>query len=235
MKEFAPENPYRNTKIPRYVLDPLYLFGKSIQYCTENSQQIIPVSNYDSGDTVAEVIENIRYLPYEVGVFFDRNHRKIFDFTNYDEDECFLTLPKEWLPHLEIFIHNHPNSNWHFSNKDFLALPVIGCATAIVVCKDYTYVIEHWPHDWAKEAPEGLRKPEDYRNFICQYGRNTDMLIDTLMGSLVKVGLKTKYSAYDLKGRLVRDVPLTGDISTLPEGEEYRQFKAFRHLMYARK
>lgn len=232
MNNPASEPLHHDFKVPHYVFDPLYLFGETVQSIVANCEDILPISNYDSGDTVEEVIENLRHLPYEVGVFFDSNYQKIYDFTIYSEKECQLTFPNEWLPHLQVFIHNHPNSNWDFSDKDLWAAATLGCPTLIVVCKDYTCVIENWPRDWSHEAPESIRRLEDYRSFIYRHTR-TDILLDGLMGLFAKAGLHTKYSIYDIKGNLVYEAP-SPDIFTLPNGELRRRLKAFRHLRYAR-
>lgn len=225
--------------VPRYILDPTYCFGldsdeisQFFNNIEDQQEEAQVISNYDSGDTVAEAIENIRHLPYEVVVTFDRSYRKILDFTCYSENACCLHYPNSWRKHLQIMIHNHPYSNWDFSDQDIITAAAVGVPTQIVVCKNYTFVLENLPREWRTEAPSQIRRPKDLKKFILSH-HTTDCLIEGLIDTLQQAGLQTTYSIYNLRGERIYHLPI-GDTTKISSHETIRILRNQRHLNYVR-
>lgn len=226
--------------VPHYILDPSYCFGLDCDEISrifsdieDHQEEAEVISNYDSGDTVAEAIENIRHLPYEVVVAFDRNYHKFLDFTCYSEHACCLHYPNSWREHVQIMIHNHPHSNWDFSDQDIITAAIVGFPTQIVVCKNYTFVLENLPREWQVEAPSQIRQPEALKKFILSY-HTTDCLIEGLIDTFQQAGLQTTYSIYNLRGERIYHLPI-GDTAKISSHEAIRILRNQKHLNYVRR
>lgn len=104
-----------------------------------------PSSSGNHGETISEVIENLRYEPYEIIVVFTADGQKLFEQTSQQKD--YALLEDEQFQQLkqvegEILIHNHPNADVPFSSTDLWLCSQLEVGQGIVVSRDHIYSIE---------------------------------------------------------------------------------------------
>ncbi len=221
---------------PQYIFDPN--INPYIDIDDINSpamQKIAGVSNYNSGDTIEEVINNIRFLPYEVIVLFDYNMRKVYEHTDYEQLSCRYLIPNSWCSHIKIMLHNHP-VECTFSDLDLLAMQSNGYPTAIVVTKNFTYILHGLPNDWKSEAPPELNSPEQletyldaHTSFAHDFGEASivnDFCIEQLVNKMARSGMHIQYSVRDTAGKVLLRLPYatTKEVSYFYQYIKHRRY-----------
>lgn len=107
-----------------------------------SASQVPSTPNCYHGDTIAEVIESLRYEEYEVIVAFTADGQKLFEQTDWDRSQAFLTKEQHQLledMEGEIFIHNHPNFDAPFSSTDLYLLGKLEVGQGLVVSSQNVY------------------------------------------------------------------------------------------------
>lgn len=97
------------------------------------------------GETIEEVISNIRYEPVEYLAIFDQNGKKLGETTNLNPESVTpdAALWKYVRDHPGcIKVHNHPNVNGAFSANDFSAAIRAGASKTIVIAAGMVYTLE---------------------------------------------------------------------------------------------
>lgn len=114
------------------------------------------LNNHDSGPTLAEVMTNIRLLPYEVNAAFDRCGRKIYEHTSHLKRSDATAVPIAYVPHIHLLVHNHPDGHT-FSAIDLCTTHNVDVAVLMVVTPIHNYTLfrpsSGWPShkDWIEE------------------------------------------------------------------------------------
>lgn len=106
------------------------------------AMQVSSTVGCDHGETLDEVIENLRDEDFEVIVAFTSNGRKLFEQTDWSRSQAFLQPDQlELLNQLpgEILIHNHPNVDAPFSSNDLALLSEIRAGQGLVVGRNTLY------------------------------------------------------------------------------------------------
>lgn len=113
-------------------------------------------NNYYSGDTLSEVMANIRSQPHEISAMFDQCGNKIYEHTSH-HCRCSVTaIPPAYLPHLFLSVHNHPH-DLTFSSTDLKTLVHLDLSAIIVTSPSRNYILLRpsigWPQsaDWIEE------------------------------------------------------------------------------------
>ena len=112
------------------------------------------ISAIDHGDTLQEVLENIRYEKYEFFTAFDADGNKIFEWTSNDqlhvEMPNILLIPR-FLNNGHTIAHNHIYDS-PFSNADLVTASHLNAQEVIVVSPNYTYTITPSENGWPKDS-----------------------------------------------------------------------------------
>lgn len=146
------------------------------------------------GDTLAEVLSNIRDEDYEFFAAFDRDNKKIYEYTSKNRDSVELTesMLNDFCEQGGITIaHNHPDHNAPFSVSDLHTSGIWQAEVSIVVTTDYDYYLVapngKWPsrseiHDW--ENQHNLSDNPDYYRCVGDE-------LDLATGQIVQVFIST--------------------------------------------
>ncbi len=111
-------------------------------YITTSSGRRIYCAN--SGNTIQDVINNLRYSDYEIVCGFDANGNKMFDYTSYQHNLAYTTNAQRsefYNNGGTIVAHNHPSGS-SFSGQDLYAEAIYDTPCAMVISKDYVYIAE---------------------------------------------------------------------------------------------
>lgn len=132
----------------RVVLLSLY------QYCLRSITSDQPVK-VNHGDTIAEVLRNIRSEPVEYLAIFDPQGRKVEEVTNYSTNTVHFSsegrkVMQQHGGYTEI--HNHPNSRNGFSPNDIGSAICCRASRAIVIAQDLVYTLELTPECWELDS-----------------------------------------------------------------------------------
>jgi len=113
-------------------------------------------NNSDSGDTVQQVMDNIRTKSYEISALFDQCGRKIYEHTSHHHAYDVAAVPLAYYPHLFLSVHNHPAGS-PFSDGDLQTTMNLDLGVVIVTTASHNYILLRpsagWPasNEWIKE------------------------------------------------------------------------------------
>ncbi len=121
------------------------------------------------GETIEEVIRNIRYEPVEYLAVFDPYGKKVGEMT--------LLNPSEVRPGKRLWqymcnhpgcikVHNHPQSNIGFSANDFRSSVIAGAGKTIVIAETMVYTLELPDYLTDDDAEEIRQYHNDYWKFL---------------------------------------------------------------------
>ena len=105
----------------------------------------------DHGNTIADILRNIRLEPVEYLAIFSAQGQKV------DEVTCYRPSSADHHPSTDdymlehpgcIAVHNHPQSLDSFSAEDVCSAIERRCSASIVVARNYVYTLELAPECW---------------------------------------------------------------------------------------
>ncbi len=122
------------------------------------------MSNVDNGKTLDEVEDAIRGQDFETMAAFDRDGKKLFEYTN--NEPYSVSMPKGWMKYFKdndgaIITHNHPSSS-SFSTVDLRTAASANIPELRIASRLFDYSIkpiDEWPS--AEELVEYAEKQEE--------------------------------------------------------------------------
>lgn len=148
----------------------LKMTEETLLTCILESIQNLYHNNSESGNSLPEVIQNIRHQPYEIAAIFDQYGHKICEQTNHREELCAIALPAEWQASAHLMIHNHVVDGT-FSPEDIVTAKDLDIQIVLVVTPHYNFYllrpVSGWPDndDWLEEYRTIIQMYQHHRRY----------------------------------------------------------------------